>query len=185
RLRGLGRRDMVELFRVLPISIQDLLDDEFEHPALKALVAAGAVRDLRQGPRSGGTAFNLLHYLAGAPSGSVRARDYWRAAPDAFVHAAEQLARERGVTIRTGAAVARINVHDDAVRGVALESGEEIEASTVISTADPGPTLLGMVDPVWLDPELLLALRNVKYRGSTALIMYGLTALPETRPVSD
>src|SRR5207248_4806610 len=141
-----------------------------EHAGLKALVAAGAVRGLRQGPRSGGTTYNLLHYLVGAPTGSLRARDYWRAAPDAFVSAAEQVAREAGVTIRVDAPVRRINVHDDAVQGVTLESGEELAASTVISTADPGATFLGLVDPVWLDPDSLRAVSNIKYRGTTAFV---------------
>src|SRR5262249_53184823 len=140
---------------------------------------AGAVRDLRQGPRSGGTTFNLLHYLIGAPSGSVRARGWWRDAPDALASALEAQLRQRGVAIRTGAAVERIVVTNDAVSGVARAGGEEIGATCVISTADPSTTLLGLVDPVWLDPDILLALRNIKYRGSTALVCYALDRLPE------
>ncbi|HEY9228103.1 MAG TPA: hypothetical protein VIP11_15710, partial [Gemmatimonadaceae bacterium] len=51
-------------------------------------------------------------------------------------------------------------------------------ARTVISTADPASTLLGLVDPVWLDPDVLLATRNIKYRGSTALVYFALDRLP-------
>ena len=100
-------------------------------------VGAGAVRDIRQGPRSGGTSFVLLHYLLGAPVGGVRARPWWESAPDAFTTAVTDLARKRGVVVRTGAPVSRIVVRDDAVSGVVLVGGEEISASTVISTADP------------------------------------------------
>ena len=46
-------------------------------------------------------------------------------------------ARGHGVTVRTGAPVARILIHDDAVKGVVLESGEEIAASAVLSTPTP------------------------------------------------
>src|SRR5439155_744141 len=83
----------------------------------------GGVRDLRQGPRSGGTTFNLLHYLTGAPEDSVRARAWWRDGPHAFVDAVQALARQQGALVRTGAAVARILVRDDAVSGVVLANG--------------------------------------------------------------
>ena len=61
-------------------------------------------------------------------------------------------------------------MRDDAVTGVVLANGEEIAAPVVVSTADPARTLLGMVDPVWLDPEFLHAVRNIKFRGCTALV---------------
>ncbi len=105
KFRSLGRDDMTELLRVLPMSVQDLVDEWFEHEALKAAIAAGGVRDIRQGPRSGGTSFVLLHHLVGAPPGSVRARGWWRDGPDAFTVTAEALARKAGVAIRTGADV--------------------------------------------------------------------------------
>ncbi len=45
-------------------------------------------------------------------------------------------------------------VHNDAVTGVVLANGDEINAPVVISTVDPARTMLGMIDPVWLDPDL-------------------------------
>lgn len=178
KLRSLGRREMPDFFRTLPMSIAELLEDTFENGMLKAAVAAGGVQEIRQGPRSGGTAFVLLHHLAGAPAGSIRGRGRWRAGPDAFIRAAEEAARRSGVTIRTGAAVERIVVKDDAVAGVVLKGGEEIQASRAISTADPASTLLRLVDPVWIDPEILLAVRNIKFRGCAATIFYALEELP-------
>jgi phytoene dehydrogenase-like protein len=171
KLRKLGRADMTEFLRVMPMSIQDLLDDTFETDALKAAVASGAVRDLRQGPRSGGTTFNLLHYLVGASRGSVRARPFWTDGPGAFTKAVAAVATGAGAMIRTGTPAQRINVRDHAVTGVTLANGEEVAAKTVISTADPRRTFLGLMDPVWLDPEFLLAVRNVKMRGCTAVVL--------------
>jgi phytoene dehydrogenase-like protein len=185
KLRSLGRADMIELLRVMPMAVQDLMDDELELEPLRAAVAAGGVRDLRQGPRSGGTTFNLLHYLTGAPEDSVRARAWWRDGPHALIHAVQALATQHGAVIRAGAQVVRISVRDDAVTGVVLTDGEEIAASIVLSTADPARTLLGMVDPVWLDPELLLALRNIKFRGTTAVVQYALDRLPEMRGLAN
>ena len=184
RFRALGRDDMTELLRVLPMSIQDSLDDELETPWLKAAVGAGGVRDLRQGPRSGGTTFNLLHYLIGAPVGSVRARDWPTDSPDAIATALAQLASKRRVEVRTASPVVRINVRDDAVSGVVLANGGELDSSLVISSADPRRTF-GMIDAAWLDPELTLAVRNIKFRGSTAVVLYALDALPDTMLSTD
>lgn len=184
KFRALGKSDMTELLRVLPMSVQDMLDDELESATLKAAIGAGGVRDIRQGPRSGGTTFVLLHYLIGASAGSVRARDWWTQGPDAFVVALESLARQRGVAIRTSAEVARISVKDDAVAGVVLANGEEIAAPMVLSTADPKRTLLGLVDPVWLDPEVMLAVRNIKLRGCTTIVQYALDTLPNAPGLS-
>jgi phytoene dehydrogenase-like protein len=178
KFRALGKAGMTELLRVMPMAAQDLVDDELENEVVKAAVATTAIRDIRQGPRSGGTTFNLLHHLVGAPSGSIGARGWWRDGPDAFVEAAAAAARAAGTTIRTGAEAHQISVKDDVVAGVVLANGEAIEAKTVVSTLDPSRTMLGLVDPVWIDPDILLALRNIKYRGCTAFVLYALDRLP-------
>ena len=174
KLRGLGRADMTEFLRVMPMSIQDLVDDTFESELLKAAIASSAIRDLRQGPRSGGTTYNLLHYMVGAPTGSIRARNWFLDRPDAFAKLAAERGHGRGAEIRTRARVLRIVIRDGAVAGVTLSNGEELAAPIVISTADPKRTLLGMIDPVWLDPEFLLAVKNIKMRGCTAYVFYAI-----------
>ena len=176
KLRKLGKADMIEFLRIMPMSIQDLLDDTFESEPLKAALASAAIRDIQQGPKSGGTTYNFLHYMVGAPRGSLRARAPWLQGPDAFVNAAAAANRALGVVVRTGARVQHIAVTDDRVTGVRLDGGEEIDAPIVISTADPKRTLLEMVDPVSLDPELMLAVKNIKMRGCTAFAFYGFDA---------
>ncbi len=178
-LRRLGRDDMVALLRTLPMSVRELVEDAFEYEPLRAAVAAGGVRDLRQGPRSGGTGFVLLHYLVGAPAGAVRGRGRWRAGPDAFVAAVAAEAARRGVTIRSAVAARRILVRDDAVVGVMLADGTELAAPRVVSCVDPAHTLLDLLDPVWLDPEVLHAVRQIKFRGCTATVRYGMQRLPD------
>ncbi len=184
KLRRQGRRHVAEWLRTMPMSLQELLDDWFESPVLKAAVAAGGVRDIRQGPRSGGTAFVLLHHLVGAPGGSVRGRGYWRAGPDAIPATLDLAARARGVVVRTDADVARILVSDYAVTGVALAGGEEISARLVLSSADPARTIR-LVDPAWLDPEFVHAIRQIKFRGATAFVLYALDELPGVPPLPD
>jgi phytoene dehydrogenase-like protein len=180
--RRLGRRDMTALLRVLPMSVQDLLDDWFESEPIKAAIAPTGVQNLRQGPRSAGTALVMLHHLVGAPAGSMRRAGRW--SNGGIATTLEQAARRNGVAIRTNAKVQRVLVAD-AVRGVVLANGEEIASDTVVSTADPSRTMLGMIDPVWLDPEFLLAVRNIKYRGCTAFVAYALDRLIELPGIAD
>lgn len=179
--RSLGKGNMSELLRVMPIPVQDLADDWFTFGPLKAAIGAAAVRDIRQGPRSGGTSFVLLHYLAGATDGSIRGRPWLRIGvphPDTFMTAAQVAAVKHGVVIRTDAEVSRIIVREDVVTGVTVASGEGISAPLVLSTEDAARTFLHLVDPVWLDPDFLLAVKNVKFRGCTAMVYYALDSLP-------
>jgi phytoene dehydrogenase-like protein len=178
RFRGLGGADSIEFLRTLPMSVWELLDDTFKSEVLKAAVAPSGVLDHAQGPRSGGTGFVLLHHLTGAPAGAVRGRAPWRDGPDTFARAAEAAARRAGVDIRTGAEVARIDIKGDAAQGVTLASGEAVTARRVLSTASPAHTLLDWVDPVWLDPEILRAAGNLRFRGCTSFVLYALESLP-------
>jgi phytoene dehydrogenase-like protein len=179
KFRALGRADMTEFLRTLPLSVWELADDWFECGPLKAAIATAGVQDLRQGPRSGGTGYVLLHHLVGAPEGSLRGRLPWHAGPAAFTEQAEAAARGFGVTVRTGAPVARLIVNDDAIAGVVLDGGEEIAARRVLSTADPARTFLDWVDPVWLDPEFVRTVSNIRHRGCTSFVLYALETLPE------
>jgi len=175
KLKGLGRADMVEFMRVLPMPVQDLLDDTFADGELKTSIASAAIRDLRQGPRSAGTTFNLLHYMIGSPQGFFRRQLWLPDGPDAFAKAAERKAIKAGAEIVLGKRVAQIMVKDGAVTGVATTGGGEYSAPLVLSTADPKQTLLGLVDPIWLDPEFMLAVKNIKLRGCTAFVFYALS----------
>jgi phytoene dehydrogenase-like protein len=175
RLRRLGKIDMIELLRTLPMSVQDLLDEWFEDDLLKATVGAGGVANLLQGPRSAGTAFVLLHHLAGRPT--FRARSLVRGEQSQLAAVLVRAATKLGMELRTGVA-ARIAVKDGRATGIVLASGEEIPARTVVSGCDPRRTFLELVDPTELDPEFLLAVRNVKLRGARAIVSLALDRLP-------
>ncbi len=159
RARRLGRQGIEDLLRLLPMSVADFLDDWFESDALKGVLGAAGVMHLRHGPRSGGTAFVLLHHHVGSPAG------VFRPPLSNITHVLNGLP---GVEIRPGAALARIAVRAGGAVGVVLASGEEIAASLVVSGVDPRRTLLGLVDPGWLDPQLVRAARNIRSRGVVA-----------------
>jgi phytoene dehydrogenase-like protein len=168
RVRSLGRAGMHDLFRVLPMSAADLLDEWFESDALKGVLGGAAVMHLAQGPRSGGTAFNLLHHHVGSPPGVFRP-------PLSNVRAA--LARRTDVQVEDGS-VTRIEVRAGRVAAVVMNDGRELAASAVVSGLSPRRTLLELVDPGLLDPELVRAIRNVRTRGVSARVALTLDRNP-------
>jgi phytoene dehydrogenase-like protein len=168
KFRGLGRANMAELLRTLPIPISDLLDDEFETPALKGALAAFAVSGLGQGPTAAGTAFTFLHRLYADTRSKTALRQVNH----------EASARAAGATIETNRRISGIAVRDGRAAGVILESGEEIGCDTVISSLDPRRSLLELIDPKHHDPDFILAVRNIRYRGVTTKVLLALEALP-------
>lgn len=174
KVRGLGRSAMVDLLRILPMPVSDFLDEWFEYPALKAVLAAGGVMHLCQGPRSGGTTFVMLHHHIGARSGVFRT-------PRSNLR--RLLLEKPGITIRRGVKVERIAVHAGAVTGVVLAGGETLSAPVVVSGADPRATFLGMLEPGRLAPEFSLAVRNVRCRGVVARVRFELDGPADLGPV--
>lgn len=169
RLRRLGRRGMTELLRLAPMPVADFLDDRFESDSLKGVLGAGGVWHLHQGPRSGGTAFALLHRHVGSPPGVFR---------PARSNVAAVLRALPGIEIRSGARVERIRVRDGRARGVVLAGGEAIDAALVVSGADPRRTLLDLVEPGWLDAETSRAVRAIRARGVAARVTLALDRAP-------
>ncbi len=178
KYRGLGVSGMVELLRTLPMALGDLLDDWFESQALKGVLAALGVMDVCQGPLAGGTAFTFLHRHVGAPPGVFSEHVRLKEGAATLVSALAQRARSLGVTLETGSAVQRVIVRKGCIAGVTLASGEEIQARAVISSHDACRSLLELLDPVHLDPELIHAVRNIRFRGVTTKILVALDSLP-------
>jgi phytoene dehydrogenase-like protein len=173
-LRGLGKTEMIEVLRTLPMSVAELLDDWFETDPLKGAVAARGIRGLMQGPRGGGTAFVMLHHQVGRAAGAFGADP----AASNLVAALLAAARGYGAEIRTGAAVERVRVGDAVAEGVVLEDGTEIGARAVASSADPRTTFLELVDTLHLDPEFVHAVHNIKFRGVVAHVKLVLSETP-------
>ena len=168
RARMLGRTGLADLLRILPIPVAELLDDWFESDALKGALGAAGVQHILQGPRSSGTAFRFLHQHVGCPQGVFRP-------PRSNV--LEVLRRLPRVELQE-TEVAAITVREGTARGVVLQDGRNLEADLVVSSTDPRRSLLDLVEPGWLDPELVRAVRNVRRRGVAARLRIELDRSP-------
>jgi phytoene dehydrogenase-like protein len=178
RLRVLGKTEMVELLRTVPMSVGELLDDWFETDALKGVIGARGVTGILQGPRSGGTAFVLLHQQVGRPTGAFRPPYAIRGGVGSLARALAAAATSFGAEIRTGVDVVRVDTKGGRATGVVLRNGDEIAARRVVSGADPRRTFLDLCDPSRLDPDFVRAVRNVRYNGAWAKVNVALGALP-------
>jgi phytoene dehydrogenase-like protein len=178
RVRGMGKADMIEFLRILPMSVAELLDDWFETDGLKGALGASGITGIMQGPRSAGTAFVMLHHQVGNPEGLFRCGSLRRGGGSSLGARLVQAARGFGAEVQTGKRVARIRTVDGRVIGVTLENGDEIATRQVVSTVDPRRTMLGMVEPTELAPEYMRALSNIRYRGVSAKVHLALSELP-------
>jgi phytoene dehydrogenase-like protein len=175
--RALGKADAYRLLRWMPMAVADLAGEWFESEPLRATMAAGGIVGSFLGPWSAGSAAVLL--MLGAGEGHPIASGWLSLGGiGAVAEALGAAARQAGVEIRTGVDVARIEAADGAVTGVTVASGETIAARVVVSSADPKRTLLGLLDPVHLAPEIVQRIQNIRAHGTLAKVNYAVSALP-------
>ena len=179
RIRRLGRHDMRELLRIGGMCVHDLLEERFSLPLLKGALALDAVLGTNLGPRSPGTVMSLLYRLAA--SGAAEALALPQGGLGALSEALAGAARSAGAEVRTSSAVERILVRDDHVAGVRLSSGEELAARTVVSSADPKSTFLGLLGAEHLDAGFVRRVSQLRSRGLTAKLHLALDRLPQFR----
>src|SRR6201988_5232791 len=137
----------------MTMSAVDFLDQWFETDVLKATMSASGIIGTFLGIRSPGTAYVLLHHYMGEIDGAFRSWGFARGGTGAISNAIAAAAREAGVEIRTGAAVAPVVGKSGEGGGVVLATGDEIDASLVVSSVDPNLTFLRFIDAKELPDE--------------------------------
>lgn len=181
RVRGLGRKDAYRLFRWAPMPVADFVSEWFESEPLRAALAASGIFGTAMGPRSAGsTAVSLLQLATGDGRPHLV-----KGGMGAFTASLAAAAAAAGAEIRTGAAVARIDVAGQKAVGVTLETGEELRARLVVSNADPRRTMLSLVDPVHLDPSFVHRMRNYRASGTMVKMNVALGGLPSFTGIPD
>jgi phytoene dehydrogenase-like protein len=176
-LRHLGKRDLYRVLRWGPMAVADLVAEYFETELLRAVIAARGIFGTFLGPWSAGSSLQLLIRAAGDshPAGSAF---FAAGGMGALTQAMASAAQAAGVEIRTAAEVIEIRVKDGAATGVLLGTGEEINATAVISNADPKRTLLKLTDPTHLSPDFVQKLQHFRGNGTVAKVNLALSALP-------
>jgi phytoene dehydrogenase-like protein len=175
----LTERQQAVFVQLMTMSAADFLDQWFETDPLKATMSASGIIGTYQGIRSPGTAYVLLHHYMGEIDGAFRAWGIPKGGTGGVSMAIARSAQALGAEIRTEAAVARIRTAGDRAIGVVLESGEEIDASVVLSSADAKVTFLDLLEPGTLDATFEQEVRRFKFRGSSGKVNLAVDRLPD------
>lgn len=172
--RQLGASSMHELLRVLPMALEDFLNEWFENDLVKAAVGGRALEGISFGPRSQGTAALFLYQQLGP-------RRVARGGAGGVARALRGALEVHGGSVRTDASVERIVVDNGRATGVRLANGEEIRGETVVSALAPRPTFRDLGDVSDLPPSFVSEMDHIRYRGVTAKLNLAVSELPDFR----
>jgi phytoene dehydrogenase-like protein len=184
KIRMLGRDDMREFLRIAGINIYDVLKENFENPLLKGALSLDAVLGTFSGPRSNNSVFTALHRMSGNNGGAAGAVSIPAGGMGAVTTAIAASAEKAGATIRTGCTVKRILMDGMKVSGVELESGEQLMADTVVSSADAKTTIMDLLGARHVEAGFARKVHNIRAKGNAAKIHLALDSLPSFNGVS-
>src|SRR5204863_8570322 len=145
---------------------------------LKATKSASGIIGTFLGPRSPGTAYVLLHHYMGELDGVFRAWGCAKGGTGAVSEGMASAARSFGAEIRCDAGVSKVMLKNGRTVCVALENGDELRASTIVSSLDPRRTLLQLLESDSLPDEFVGDIKRFKCRGSSGKVNLALDALP-------
>lgn len=177
KVRGLGKRGMLNLLRWGPMAVADFVAEFFDTELLRAAVAARGIFGANLGPWSAGSTAVLL-LRAAADSHPVGSAAFPRGGLGGFSGALAEAATKAGAEIRTNAEVVRIQTKGGTVFGVALSTGEEIRCDAVVSGVDPKRTFFELLEPATLDPVFAMRMKNFRTLGGVAKVHLALGDLP-------
>jgi phytoene dehydrogenase-like protein len=174
----LTERQQAVFVQLMTMSAFDFLSQWFETDPLIATMSASGIIGTFQGIKSPGTAYVLLHHYMGEIDGAFRAWGIPKGGTGGISNAIGSAARANGAEIRTEAPVAMIRTRGGRATGVVLDSGEELEADSVLSSLDVRRTFVDLIEPGSIDSEFEAEVRRFKFRGSSGKVNLALDALP-------
>ena len=179
RFRGLDVRGVADVTRLMTMSIVDILDRFFESDQVKTVMALNGLIGTWAGPHEPGTGYVMAHHSIGdVGDGHLGAWATPIGGMGAVSAALESSARSFGCEIRISARVARILTVGGRVRGVALETGEEIVAPIVVAATHPKLTFLHQLDPDELPGDFVDDIRHWNTRSGVVKINLALDRAP-------
>ena len=182
RFRGLSGADAAGLTTLLSDSLARYLERRFQSEKIKRLILANNVYGKHGGPFQPGTAMGLVfHMLSGGELRQPGFQGHVLGGMGAITQAMGRACADLGVSVRTDAAVARINQQGGRVRGVTLESGETLDAALVISNADPKRTFLKLLGTGDLEAPFRQQVAAIHMAGPCAKVNFVLSEEPRVQ----
>ncbi len=186
RSAGLGRRLMgltlddqrlvVDLFTK---SAADYLAGWFESDVVRAAFAFDGIVGAYASPWTPGTAYVLLHHCFGEVNGRTGVWGHAIGGMGAISDAIARSATAAGVTIRTDAGVARVEIEGGRAVGVTLSSGETFRARAVAANVGPKLLFRDLLAEGAVDPELRRRFLAIRTGSGTFRMNLALSELPD------
>ncbi len=176
KLDAEGRWRLMQFFLGAP---ETIIERWFESDKIKTMIAAHIMPANFAPLSQPGASLAMLHHAVGEIDGRKGAWGLVRGGMGGITRAMAASAQERGVEIRTEAPVERILVADGRVRGVRLESGEELIAPVVAANTEPKRTLLDFLGEEHLPDAFVRDLRAFRQESASLRINLALRGLPE------
>lgn len=179
--KELDRRGKKDLYRLaIAGSAADTVSEFFTSDELRgAFVGQGIIGTARSVRDEGTTFVMTYHAFGGEMVDGAGTWAYVRGGMGGVTQALLKCAQSLGVDVRTDAPVRRIETDGAKVTGVELEDGSRINATTVLSNADPKRTYLGLVDNDVLPEEFTHRIESIPTPGSVVKVNLALKELPD------
>ena len=174
----MGEDRIYETIRFWTMSVAEYLDEYFETDVIKAAMSGSGIIGTALGIHSPGTAYVLLHHYMGDVDGNIGSWGFARGGMGAVSASIASAFQSYGGELRSEAGVEKFIVNQRKVKGVALESGEEIYAPVVVSGMDVKRTFLNCMDKNDLPEPFYNRVKNFKIRGSSGKVNIALDGLP-------
>jgi phytoene dehydrogenase-like protein len=176
-MKMLGKEDMSDLMRLALINIYDVMEEHFDNDLLKGAISLDSLLGSHMGPRSPNTVYGYLYRRMGDIFG-FNGPAVVKGGMGSVGQALASSARNRGVDIEVGIAVKKINIDVDQATGVTLVDGRVINATMVVSNADPKTTFNKLVGLSNIETGVARRVKTMRMKGDAAKLHIALDGLP-------
>jgi phytoene dehydrogenase-like protein len=146
---------------------------------VKGAMAVNGVIGTWAGPYEPGTAYVMAHHsIGGVGDGQLGSWGYPEGGMGAVSAAIRRSAESFGAEVRTNAAVGSLLVKDGHVEGAVLESGEELRATTVVTSVHPKRAFLEHVGAANLPDDFVKDIERWRSRSGVVKINLAIDRLP-------
>lgn len=177
RMRKLSLETQRNLLDFFTKSATEILDQYFEHDAVKALFGFDAIVGHFASPNEPGSAYVLLHHVFGEAAGVKGAWGHAIGGMGAITQAMERVCRAQGVDILTGTPVDEIFIKDAKAYGVSA-GGQTYTAPVIAAGVHPKILYENLIEKDALPTDFRTRIQNYKSHSGTFRMNVALDKLP-------
>jgi phytoene dehydrogenase-like protein len=167
---------LLQFFIGVPDSI---IERWFDSDKVKSMIAAHCMPANYASLYHPGASIAMLHHAVGELDGKKGVWGLVKGGMGAITQAMAASARDKGVIIRTEAAVDKILTEGGAVVGVTLTGGETIRAKTIAANTDPKRTFLTLLGEEQLPEAFARDIKAFRQESASLKVNLALSSLPE------